>query len=795
MKGLRFLVSVDGGDETRFTVVRFSGEEAVSSLFSLVLQVVSDDADIAAEDIVGHDLRLRVLSHERDRETVYHGLATSFGMLHTTHGLCLYEIGMSSHLWPLAQTEDNRIFLSPGQSMDDRGTPLRDVLKDALTGTGASPTTFDFSGIQTDFSRRYVCQYRETHMHFVDRWLEYLGASYYFDHAGNTDRLVALDSGEWPRLGELPYREISGLPSHGQEVVWALAEHWQQVPAQVMIKDYNPDRPTVLLQASAPVSPRGHGTVYIYDDDPRSPEEARFLAGLRADALAACEHTLRGRATITGMRAGHVFSLREHPRQEMNKDYLVLRVVHRGSQAGLIAKDLAMDPMGMDDTAAGESSYRCEFSCIRLDRTYRPPRRTDWPEVIGTLNAKVDAAGSGEYAELDRHGRYKVIMPFDESGRSAAQASCFLRMAQPYAGSHNGMHFPLIKGTEVLVCFADGDPDRPYIHAAIPNPENRSPVTVNNQTQLVLLSLSQTLIRIEDQKGLGHIHFHCPVQNTTFQIGRNAMEGGLANPFLGKGSALEQGIVAMTDSDLAQDVSAGMFESVLGDRILRVHAGNYESSVASGYRSEKTEGNYTLTVNGNMSSTCGDTLYANIGQNRKLKVAGNNESTITDSLAISCQTYRDQSIQGTYTLDTQTGIALQSPKITWKSLGDMFVNSSQSIAIKADTLLEKSILKNKHARGFQANVLNKNVRTPINILLQSAKLSISTSHKQDLKIIAGAIKGVSMSSKGVSCDVSLSKVELIGFKDSFTVVQMEASGATCNINTLSRENFLFQLLL
>ena len=47
MKGLRFLVSVDGGDETRFTVVRFSGEEAVSSLFSLVLQVVSDDADIA----------------------------------------------------------------------------------------------------------------------------------------------------------------------------------------------------------------------------------------------------------------------------------------------------------------------------------------------------------------------------------------------------------------------------------------------------------------------------------------------------------------------------------------------------------------------------------------------------------------------------------------------------------------------------------------------------------------------------------------------------------------------------
>ena len=48
-----------------------------------------------------------------------------------------------------------------------------------------------------------------------------------------------------------------------------------------------------------------------------------------------------------------------------------------------------------------------------------------------TLNAKVDGAGSGQYAELDELGRYKVILPFDLSGRKDGKASAWLRMMQP----------------------------------------------------------------------------------------------------------------------------------------------------------------------------------------------------------------------------------------------------------------------------------------------------------------------------------------------------------------------------
>ena len=59
----------------------------------------------------------------------------------------------------------------------------------------------------------------------------------------------------------------------------------------------------------------------------------------------------------------------------------------------------------------------------------------------------------------------------------AAKHSSWLRMAQPYAGENHGMHFPLHKGTEVLLTFIDGDPDRPIVQGAVPNAETSSPVT------------------------------------------------------------------------------------------------------------------------------------------------------------------------------------------------------------------------------------------------------------------------------------------------------------------------------
>jgi len=81
------------------------------------------------------------------------------------------------------------------------------------------------------------------------------------------------------------------------------------------------------------------------------------------------------------------------------------------------------------------------------------------------------------------------------------------------------MHFPLHKDTEVLLTFIDGDPDRPIIQAAVPNPETQSPVNVNNQTMSAITTAGGNKIHMEDQAGSERILMHSPNTNSFIRIG------------------------------------------------------------------------------------------------------------------------------------------------------------------------------------------------------------------------------------------------------------------------------------
>jgi type VI secretion system secreted protein VgrG len=135
------------------------------------------------------------------------------------------------------------------------------------------------------------------------------------------------------------------------------------------------------------------------------------------------------------------------------------------------------------------------------------------------MSAKIDASGSGQYAEIDDMGRYKVKLPLDLSDKKDGKASRYVRMMQPYAGGGMGMHFPLHKGTEVALMFLDGDPDRPIIAGAIPNPDTASPVAGSNQTQCKIHTGGGNTITIEDQDGAQRMVMFSPTSNTIMTMG------------------------------------------------------------------------------------------------------------------------------------------------------------------------------------------------------------------------------------------------------------------------------------
>jgi type VI secretion system secreted protein VgrG len=131
---------------------------------------------------------------------------------------------------------------------------------------------------------------------------------------------------------------------------------------------------------------------------------------------------------------------------------------------------------------------------------FRPPRATPKPRISGVLSGVVQApaASQGDAAFIDERGRYIVQMHFDRMPQSGPRASLPIRMAQPHAGAHSGIHFPLRPGTEVLVAFVGGDPDRPVIVGAVHHAAMANPVTRADATRNRIRTASGIVIEIND---------------------------------------------------------------------------------------------------------------------------------------------------------------------------------------------------------------------------------------------------------------------------------------------------------
>ena len=85
---------------------------------------------------------------------------------------------------------------------------------------------------------------------------------------------------------------------------------------------------------------------------------------------------------------------------------------------------------------------------------------------------------SGEEIWTDQYGRVVVQFFWDRQGTSNENSSCWIRVAQGWAGKQWGyICIPRI-GQEVIVSFLEGDPDRPIITGSVYNAVQMPPYTL-----------------------------------------------------------------------------------------------------------------------------------------------------------------------------------------------------------------------------------------------------------------------------------------------------------------------------
>ena len=104
-------------------------------------------------------------------------------------------------------------------------------------------------------------------------------------------------------------------------------------------------------------------------------------------------------------------------------------------------------------------------------------------------------------------------------------------MLQPHGGDIEGFHFPLRKGTEVLLASwaATGSPGDHRRGAHRPHPE---PGRGANHTKNVIQTGSENYIVLEDKTGAQFINLYCPTSVTNLYMGvsRPAGPHGLTLP-------------------------------------------------------------------------------------------------------------------------------------------------------------------------------------------------------------------------------------------------------------------------
>lgn len=664
--------------EDTFTVAELKGTEGLSMLYEFEIMLYADDPEIDLKAVLQNPATLTIIP-EGEEERKFHGIPAVFEQLHEYDEYIYYRLKLVPRLWLADQYHENMLFL-------DKKVP--DIIEEILKQVGLTSQDYELKLTGSYNPWEYVCQYNETDFDFLSRWMEREGIYYYFDQSGDKEKLIITDSSTAHQPiagGAVTYSPPGQITASIFEQVQEFTCQQQILPRKVVLKDYNYRKPSLDLKGEADVDSEGRGNVYIYGEHFKTPEEGNALARIRAEELLCREVVFYGESTVSPFLPGFLFDLEEHYRDSYNQKYLITEVTHQGVQAEFLAMAAGTSRI----TELEGPAYENRFVCIPDTPQFRPERKTVKPRIDGTLNAKIDAEGDGQYAEIDDEGRYKVKLPFDQSNSSDGKASRWVRMAQPYAGGGFGMHFPLHKGTEVLLTFIDGDPDRPVIAGTVPNPETGSPVTGGNQTQSVIRTGGGNQIRIEDSDGGQQIHLSSPTAGSIISLGAPnegnlfmKTAGNFVRKVLGPETRETEGKTYVRYGATFKHEVTGQADFIYSDNVVKKTFGSTDETFVGIKNTTNLAATHEFTAAIKSTETVGLTNEIFVGGKNSLVHASTNETFVGTKIS-SCAAHTISTASGTAVSKSSVKVLNESPDTELKGLASVKIHSGAS-SIKLD---------------------------------------------------------------------------------------------------------------
>lgn len=628
------------------------GREVFSEPFEFRFALLSENGNLSYDKILGNAVTLSV-GKNGAADRYFNGIVTEFAYVGTSDRMFRYTATLRPWLWLLTKDQNSVIY----QNMS-----VPDIILGAFRDAGFSDFKNALKGTYPKLE--YCVQYRESTFNFASRLMEQAGIYYFFTHDQSKHTLVLADSvSAHSDAGKVPYRMpgTAGAEDEGFIDAWCV-EHVIQ-SGQVTLNAFDFERPRANLEVRARGSsqyPHGNAEVYDYPGLYTQTDDGQSYARTRLESYEAQLGTVSGHGNAVPLAVGEIFTLNGHPRSGQDQGHLLTGASYEME-----------NNIAATGTNAGSPRYEYRFVAIEKKVTFRAPLRTPKPVVRGPQTALV-VGKSGEEIWTDKYGRINVQFHWDRKGQNDEKSSCWIRVAQPWAGTQFGaVMLPRI-GQEVIVDFLEGDPDRPIVTGRVYNASNMPPYTLpDNATQSGIKSNSSkggggfNEIRLEDKKGSEEIFINAQ-KDMNLVVLNNQTE--------------------KIDADQKVTIGKSRTTEIGTDRTEKVK--NNDSLEVSADRSIKVSGNNTVKIDGNGETTISGNNTVKISGDNSLKADGDNETTIGGDNTEKVSGKEAIKISGARTLEI-TGAS------THKSDGSITIQAGDSITIKATKEITLSCGSNK----------------------------------------------------------------------------------------------------
>ncbi|WP_404343664.1 type VI secretion system Vgr family protein [Pseudoalteromonas mariniglutinosa] len=478
-------------------LTRFVAQESMSDLFILSANMYTIGTQIAHEDLVGKAVAIKVKNADGGSERYYHGIVSSL-VSNGSRTADLDEqknyIDYSATIVPYAASMRNR-----KNSRIYQKKTIKEIFTDLF---GQHNVAFSDKTTKSYPKYEYCVQYQESDFDFIQRLLQQEGIFYFFEHTKSDHTLVLADDiTAYEECSESSVVYSSGHLSESHVSRWqgglSLAPgSYKRVGYDFKQPPRYPDgehaKPALPTQSVA--------EIFEYTAEAECHPRAAGLSAIQLESLQRDMRLCSGRSDCRSFSVGKLFSFKKHedPRLE-GKSFVI---------SSMLTSVTVPNQSGANQSA-GSEVYANHFECVPKDVPYRAQANKKKPVINGVQTAIVTGDSADEIM-VDQYGRVKVQFDWDREGKKDSQSSCWIRVAQNWAGKKWGAFFFPRVGQEVLVDFINGDPDQPIISGAVYNADLMPPYALpaeKTQSGIKTRSTKEggadnfNELRFEDKKG------------------------------------------------------------------------------------------------------------------------------------------------------------------------------------------------------------------------------------------------------------------------------------------------------